>query len=249
MKVAVCFSGQPRFVNECSESIIKNVFGNYSVDVFAHLWFDEDLLTKPYKYGGSGGWENQRISEKAIDDFKRIYNPIDIVVEESCNFYDPYMEEDFEISQNRYWAGSLSEPNYMERQIKNTLSNFYSMSEVNRLKLKYEYKNKFKYDWVFKVRTDVYVNTKIDLCKYNKNSFNCTALMQQPPHINDWICFGGSDIMDVFMGVFPVFQRVFDLTKYHRENAWDNETLHVQLMDQMLINIERHPINLSVPRF
>lgn len=249
MKVAVCFSGQPRFINECSETIIKNVFGDYLVDVFAHLWFDKDLLTKPYKYGGSGGWENQRISEKAIDDFKKIYNPLDIVVEKSCNFYDPYMEEDFEISQNRYWSGSLSEPNYMERQIKNTLSNFYSMSEANRLKLKYEYKNRFKYDWVFKVRTDVHVNTKIDLSKYNKNSFNCTSLMQQPPHINDWICFGGSDIMDVFMGVFPVFQRVFDLTKYYRDNAWDNETLHVQLMEQMLINIERHPINLSVPRF
>jgi len=249
MKVAVCFSGQPRFINECSESIIKNVFGNYSVDVFAHLWFDNNLLTKPYKYGGSGGWENQRISEKAIDDFKKIYNPLDIVVEESCDFYDPYMEEDFEISQNRYRSGSLSEPNYMERQIKNTLSNFYSMSESNRLKLKYEYKNRFKYDWVFKVRTDVHVNTKIDLNKYNKNSFNCTSLMQQPPHINDWICFGGSDIMDVFMGVFPMFQRVFDLTKFHRNNVWDNETLHTQILDQMMINIERHPIQLSVPRF
>ena len=249
MKLAVCFSGQPRFINECSPSILKNVFQNYDIDVFAHLWFDEDLRTKPYKYGGDGGWKYQRISETAIDDFKRIYDPVDILVEESCNFYDPYMENDFEVSQNRYWKGSLKEPNYMERQIKNTLSNFYSMSEVNRLKLRYEYKNKFKYDWVFKFRTDVNVHTPINLSNYDSSSFNCTSTMQQPPHVNDWACFGGSDIMDVFMGVFPMFQRVFDLTKYNRENCWDNETLHVQLLDQMQINIKRHPIVLSVPRF
>ena len=52
MKIAVCFSGQPRFINECSPSILENVIGNYDVDVYAHLWFDEDLQTKPYKGGG-----------------------------------------------------------------------------------------------------------------------------------------------------------------------------------------------------
>lgn len=249
MKIAVCFSGQPRFVPECSKSIIENVFQDYYVDVFAHLWFDEKLLKEPYKYGGDGGWEKQRISQQAIEDFKKIYSPIKLVTERSCNFYDSYMEDDFELSQNRYWPGSLTEPNYMERQIKNTLSNFYSMSEVNRLKLIYEYRNNFKYDWVFKIRTDVNVHQKIDLSKYNRSSFTCTSLMQQPPHINDWFCFGGSDIMDVFMGVFPMFQRIFDLTKHHREGVWDNETLHTQILDQMLINIERHPIQLSVPRF
>ena len=249
MKIAVCFSGQPRFVPECSKSIIENVFQDYSVDVFAHLWFDEKLLTEPYKYGGDGGWEKQRISPQAIEDFEKIYSPIKLVTEKSCNFYDSYMEDDFELSQNKYWKGSVGEPNYMERQIKNTLSNFYSMSEVNRLKLIYEYQNNFKYDWVFKIRTDVNVHQKINLLKYKNSSFNCTSLMQQPPHINDWICFGGSDIMDVFMGVFPMFQRIFDLTKHHRGNVWDNETLHTQILDQMLINIERHPIQISVPRF
>ena len=52
MKIALCFSGQPRFVNECSSLIKANVIQDYNVDVFAHLWFDDDLQTKPYKYGG-----------------------------------------------------------------------------------------------------------------------------------------------------------------------------------------------------
>ena len=62
MKVALCFSGQPRFVNECSDLIINNAIQNYDVDIFAHLWFDDDLKKKPYKHGGDGGWEKQRIS-------------------------------------------------------------------------------------------------------------------------------------------------------------------------------------------
>lgn len=249
MKIAVCFSGQPRFINECSESIITNLFQNYSVDVFAHLWFDKHLINNPYKYGGSGEWQNQRISEKSIDDFSEKYNPISILVEPSCNFYDSYMENDFEISQNRYWPGSLNEPDYMKRQIKNTLSNFYSMSEVSRLKNRYEYSKNFKYDWVFRLRTDVFVHDPIELFRYNKNSLTCSSLIQKPPHINDWFCFGSSSIMDVFMGVFPIFTRVFDLTRYHMDNAWDNETLHVQLLNKLGVDIEMHPINLSVPRF
>ena len=43
MKLALCFSGQPRFVNECSDLIINNAIQDYDVDVFAHLWFDDDL--------------------------------------------------------------------------------------------------------------------------------------------------------------------------------------------------------------
>ena len=49
MKIALCFSGQPRFVNECSPLIRNNVIQDYDIDVFAHLWFDDDLQTKPYK--------------------------------------------------------------------------------------------------------------------------------------------------------------------------------------------------------
>ena len=72
MKIALCFSGQPRFVNECSDLIINNAIQNYDVDVFAHLWYDDDLKNKPYKHGGDGGWENQRISNNAINDFIKL---------------------------------------------------------------------------------------------------------------------------------------------------------------------------------
>ena len=83
MKIALCFSGQPRFVNECSPLIKSNVMQDYDIDVFAHLWFDDDLQTKPYKYGGDSNWDKQRIEGGAIDDFIKTYNPTDLLVEPS----------------------------------------------------------------------------------------------------------------------------------------------------------------------
>ena len=49
MKIALCFSGQPRFVQEAAPYIIKNCRDGYDVDVFAHLWFDENLQTSTYR--------------------------------------------------------------------------------------------------------------------------------------------------------------------------------------------------------
>ena len=54
--------------------------------------------------------------------------------------------------------------------------------------------------------------------------------------------------MDVFMSVFPMFQRVFDLTKYDNDGAWDNETIHAQALHRMCIEIRKHPFALTVPR-
>ena len=47
MKIALCLSGQPRFINECAPFILKNICEGYDADVFFHLWFDENLQNKP----------------------------------------------------------------------------------------------------------------------------------------------------------------------------------------------------------
>jgi len=61
--------------------------------------------------------------------------------------------------------------------------------------------------------------------------------------------FGGSDIMEVFMRVFPISQRMFDLTKYLNEGTWCVELIHVELLDRLGIEIQIHPISVQLPRF
>lgn len=250
MKIALCFSGQPRFVKECSSSILTNVVQNYDVDVFAHLWFDDDLQKKPYKFGGSGGWESQRISSNSIDDFKEVYNPVEILVEPSRSFGDLDLDVDFELSEAKYWPGSLEgEPDFKERQINNCLSYFYSLSEVNRLRKLYEYKNKIKYDYVIRCRTDTQVNQALPYELFDPKSVHFTSLMQPPPFINDWFNFGGSEAMEAFMGVFPLAKCLISKTKENREGTWCIELVHVELFERMNIGMQRHPFSVTLPRF
>jgi hypothetical protein len=250
MKLSLCFSGQPRFVQECSEGIIKNVIQNYDVDVFAHLWMDEDLQNKPYKYGGNGDWKNQRIPNTAIDDFMEIYKPVKSLIEPSKTFGDSDLDADFEISEKKYWVGGLeTEPDYQKRQINNSLSYFYSLSEVNRLRKLYEYENKIKYDYIIKCRTDGIINTSIQYEKYEPMAVHFTSLQAQPPFINDWFNFGGPEAMEAFMGVFPLLRYLMMQTKYNREGTWCVELVHVELLETLGIPQKSHPFSITLPRF
>ena len=249
MKLALCFSGQPRFVQECSKGIIQNVIQNYDVDVFAHLWMDEDLQNKPYKYGGNGDWKNQRIQSNAIDQFNSLYNPVDCLVEPSKTFGDIELDQDFHLSLKKYWDGGEKEPDYQRRQINNSLSYFYSLSEVNRIRKLHEYKNKIKYDYVIRCRTDSQIHSGIQYENYEQQAVHCTSTMQPPPFINDWFNFGGSEAMEGFMGVFPLLRYLMMQTKYHREGTWCIELVHIELLNTLGIPVERHPFSVTLPRF
>lgn len=137
MKIALCLSGQPRFIEEASSYILKNVCEGYDVDVFCHFWFDEDLQTKPYKLGecGKGEWHKQRISSDAINQVLEIYKPVAYKVEPSKSFIDSLVP--FQSSLEKYFYGSLEDPDqkgFRDRMINNSLSYFYSLNEVNKLK-------------------------------------------------------------------------------------------------------------------
>ena len=90
MRIALLFSGQPRFVGAVAPNIIHNVIGDYNVDTFCHFWFDDDLQSKPYKYGecNKGEWHKQRISANAIDEAINAYHPVELITEPSKSFTD-----------------------------------------------------------------------------------------------------------------------------------------------------------------
>ena len=70
MKIAL-FSGQPDLLMSVL-LLSKQCYPNYNVDVFGHLWFDEDLQTKPYKYGGNSDWEYQGLKVLPLMIFKQL---------------------------------------------------------------------------------------------------------------------------------------------------------------------------------
>ena len=246
MKIALCLSGQPRFINEVAPYIINNACSGYDVDVFAHIWFDEDLLNNPYKH--EGNWSSQRIQSSAVQNLLDIYKPVSYIIEPSKKFIDS--EIHFETSLNRYWTWGEPGQEFRDRIINNTLSYFYGLNQVNNLKKTYEYANGFKYDWVVRCRTDTILHTKINYENYNRNVINFSGLSNQPDGmINDWFDFGGSKVMDAFMSLFPVFDLVLDKCLNENDMAFCPELLHRKMVDYFNINIEPHPIFITLPRF
>lgn len=256
MKIALCLSGQPRFVNEVSPFIIKNVCEGYDIDVFAHLWFDEDITNNPYKYGGNGNWVNQRISKTAILDFLSIYKPVNHIVEPSKQFNDAQLKTDYCYKPNgdlvnwsKHWKES-TEPNYRDRIVNNWISYHYSLTQVNRLKKEHEYKNNFKYDFVVKCRTDTIIKTKLKYENYDPNCVHYTNKLNQPDNmIADWINFGGSGPMDVFMSTFNVFDLIVKDCENDLGGAWCNEIIHKKALDIFKIKYQGHPLQVELPRF
>jgi hypothetical protein len=41
MRIALLLSGQPRFIEEGSEYILKNICEGNNVDTFTHFWMDD----------------------------------------------------------------------------------------------------------------------------------------------------------------------------------------------------------------
>lgn len=256
MKIALCLSGQPRFVKEVSPYIIENLCHGYEVDVFFHLWFDEELQTKPYKYGGSGEWEKQRIPSNAIEDAIEIYNPKMYKVEKSKSFKDSTMKTDYcyypngELVQwSKHWKKS-NEPNYIPRMINNWMSYHYGLNQVNLLRKEYEYANDFKYDWVVKCRTDSVVHQKIKYEDYNPEVVNYSGWLNQPDGmINDYLNFGGPKSMDPFMSTFCFMEHLLERCNKEFGGAWSNEMLHRKALDIFNVSHQAHPFVVSLPRF
>lgn len=256
MKIALCLYGQPRFINEVAPYIIKNLCEGYDVDVFFHFWFDEDLQTKPYKYGGGGEWEKQRISSTAVDDAVKLYSPKLYKVEKSKSFKDSTVKTDYFYYPNgelvpwsKHWKEE-QEPNYISRIINNNISYLYTVNQVNLLRKEYEYKNNFKYDWIVKCRTDSVVQHKIRYEDYDPSVVNYSGWLNQPDGmINDWLNFGGSRAMDPFMSAFSFLDHLFDRCDNEFGGAWSPEMLHRKAIDIFGVGHQAHPFIVTLPRF
>jgi len=255
MRIALCFSGQPRFIDKVAPMIKENIIGDYDVDVFGHLWFDEELQSKPYKYGGAGGWKNQRIDPDAIEQFKKAYNPKGLIVESSKKFLNSNLSNNYGASLKRYKWGAIDnpeEPNFAVRDVNNITSYYYSLLKVCTLKKEYEYEHDFKYDLVIKTRTDTIVHNKIDYSSFAnvKNSvFYSGNQGQMDGMINDWFNFGPSKAMDAFMSPFPVLDSCIDACMEQTGGAWCCELVHKKMVDFFKINPQPLPIHITLPRF
>lgn len=88
MKIGLCLSGQPRFIEEAfntqKEFTIKG-----EVDSFLHLWWSNSYQNKVIRYHSYERYPNEDLSIKVIN----LYNPVSYEIQEHINFSQNFCEK------------------------------------------------------------------------------------------------------------------------------------------------------------
>jgi hypothetical protein len=245
MKIAICFSGEPRFVEECYPLINQNIIGvNSEIDFFVHTWYSEETSGKKLYTNSISSFGESFIEKNIIDKIKKLYNPKSIISEKPKNFINTNLN--WGDSLNKYFGGGDNTiENSKFRRIK--INNFYSFMYSNMksiiLKKEYELENDFKYDWVVRLRFDSIVKSPIIFNNFDNKYLYYQEMGQPDKMISDWINFSSSENMDSFSCIFNNFEK-FSKTSLSNYNAYSPESLIRSMMD--IFNIEGKGIDLGV---
>jgi hypothetical protein len=188
MKIALCLSGQTRFVDQCyNEVLYPYVLEGNNIDIFIHTWdINESQINKHFINSG-GHIMGSAIKENQIQSTLDLYNPVSCKVEPQIQF---------ELNK---WADRTMP--YIRSDY--LYSMFYSIYQSNKLKSEYEIKNNFKYDWVIRSRFDVKLNSKINFNEFNNNIINTpSGCLNNKQGYTDCFAFSNSTNMDIYSDTF-----------------------------------------------
>ena len=148
MKIALCFSGQLRFVNEYSKYVLENIINIYDTDVYAHLWWNESMFNKPFHHAFDD------LYKETVDDFIKIYKPKQIKIEK---------EYPSDIIDEEYTYKSRENDMFLtveqcKKYINTQKSQFHSVRKCFQL-----IENPQQYDFIIRLRTDCHIVSPLNL--------------------------------------------------------------------------------------
>jgi len=190
MKIAVCFSGQPRFIPECATSILENFLTLYDVDIYAHFWWHETMYGKPFHHEYHDVVENK----DPIYDFYRIYQPKKLV-----------FQEPMQIDLSSF-AIQSQEPD-LSHLTQEELINMFERYHYQWYSVKESYKlieHPEDYDLIVRMRTDLVIHQPLHLtnlhnnCVYIQNGY----VAGRDRDFGDWFAVGAPTVMKEFMHLY-----------------------------------------------
>lgn len=254
MKTAVCLSGQPRFLEECYESIYNNVILPNSADVFMHVWSYKDI-DEPYKFGGSGGWKQQRISDNAHFKALDLYKPTRYIVEDKKNFFMPSVSLKRGLAfyspgtEREALEAGMSHDDYVKFVLSNNISMWYSIYKSHMLAYEFSLSEGIEYDSAIRCRFDVKVPVTLNMSHFDQNYLYSCEMGKKYGHIADWLNFSNFENMSIYSSTFFSYKKIYsDIEKNNALPICNEMALVIQLGRHGIqcINI---PMNLSLPRF
>jgi hypothetical protein len=191
MKIAVCFSGQPRFINTYAHAIKQYLLNLYDTDIYAHFWWSDDLKGKQINMAYKDTYDDKN----HLQEFINTYQPTHIS-------YEP--QKQFDISN--YTLDTL-EPDlknvYTPDQYKDLYqrvnSQWYSLQKCYQ---QIQYPE--KYDYIIRIRTDTRLTKPIHLDFLSKTTLyiqdgKCTGADRK---YADWFMLGHATVMKEFVNIY-----------------------------------------------
>lgn len=255
-KIAVCLSGQPRFVKECYPGIYNNLISPNNADVFIHTWqYDETEANHPYKFGGDGGWKHQRINKFSHVDAVKLYKPLVHEIEEKrvfkmpsvsllrgFQFYSPGTEKEAEEAGMNY-------DDYLSFLLSNNLSMWHSIYRSQMLCYDYSLRTGIEYDSVIRCRFDVEVPIQLPMSQFDQKYMYACEMGKQYGHISDWLNFSSFENMMVYSSTYLNYKKIYRDIEESQSLPICNEMALVVNLARSGIQCINLPMRLSLPRF
>jgi len=169
MKVAIVFSGQPRYIEETLIFQLNQMFflNKYDCDVYAHFWFKQDE-NYVYNTGPDSYLDDLKLHKDSISLFTELYKPKKIVVEDP-----PTIEQ----LTTRHYTHV-----YTQSQVLPILSYTTSLKKAYSL-----IDNPDQYDFIVRLRTDMLTVRCPDLNILSKENIYLFSVKLNEVYIYD--CF------------------------------------------------------------
>lgn len=116
MKIALCFYGQPRFLEEAYKLSFKKILDKFTPDVYVHTWWDKELVGTPYSVAD---WAKSSIIKEdllykpnTIDKIIELYNPKKYQIDSPVNHFSPPKPHNYYQFYTQYAVKELVKDNY-----------------------------------------------------------------------------------------------------------------------------------------
>ena len=160
-KFAVCFSGYPRFVKKCFDSIKINFLdglGDY--DVYANFQWNEDWQNTPIHHEFDDKYERNE-----LDDFIELYTPLNL---KEIKVISPY---NFDTS---FYEKLSAEPDMFFENVEKSRKQFYrSKCQYQGILDCVKLVNQNEYEFIVRIRTDSIFNSELSFKDLKSDHILC----------------------------------------------------------------------------
>jgi hypothetical protein len=202
MKVALCLSGQPRFLENAYHGIFKNLIQPNNADVFFHTWFDHELVGARFVTNRNGIPEDDpcgRFSPGTVELLQDLYRP------KSFEISPPFPVSDDHLPVDRILAAHAT--TYTRTEFVSMIySSWYSIQRSNVLKELYRLKHGFNYDFVIRARFDSSLNMPVPCDRLSAGRLFVDNRDLPPNMIPDWFAVSSNEISNLYASGFNAIQ-------------------------------------------